>query len=421
MSETLVRMPKLADTLVEGTLGQWLKQVGDTVGQGEPLASIETDKVTTEMPSPAAGTLLELLVPEGQTVPVETVIARIGSAVESVALTRAPEGPGSRPAPTTPTPAAEPQQVAPLPYPGAGPRPASPRPTPVAARLLAEHGLTPEQVPSRSGRLTKDEVLSYLERRPGAGAPGREPRPLDSREGAPTREGQLRAPVLPVAPRGPAGDLIPLTPMRRAIADHMSQARQTIPHGQTVRDADLSRLVVWRDVHKAAFEQAENANLSFTVCFVAALARALAPDTDGPVHIGVAVALEAGLIVPVLRGAEALGLGATARGIADLAVRARARTLTAADTLGAQMTVTNVGSFANLSASPIVPLGQVAILGPGLVERRPMPAPDGGIRPGWRCRLTLMFDRRALDDLAADGLLRRITDHLLRLSEAPPG
>src|ERR1700732_2033512 len=122
MSDAVVRMPKLADTLVEGTLGQWLKQVGETVAQGEPLASIETDKVTTEMPSPAAGTLLEVLVPEGQTVPVETVIARIGSPVESAATAIAPEEPRSQPAASRPIPAAEPQLAPRLPYAAAEPR-----------------------------------------------------------------------------------------------------------------------------------------------------------------------------------------------------------------------------------------------------------------------------------------------------------
>jgi 2-oxoisovalerate dehydrogenase E2 component (dihydrolipoyl transacylase) len=394
MSETLVRMPKLADTLVEGTLGAWLKQVGETVGQGEPLASIETDKVTTEMSSPAAGRLLEVLVLEGQTVPVETVIARLGSA----------ETASNIPAAVPPGAQAE-RQLGP------------PKPTPVAARLLTEHGLAAEQVTSRPGRLTKHEVLKYLEDKPGA----KPPLPLG--EGG--DEGYLRAdnhpsPALRAVestPRGRGGFLTPLTPMRRAIADHMLRARQTIPHGQTVMDADLTRVVAWRDLQKAAFQHAEDANLSFTVLFVYALARKLASEDGGPVGLGVAVALDAGLIVPVLRKAHSLTLGATARGLADLVSRARTRTLTPDETLGAKMTVTNVGSFGNLTASPIVPLGQVGILGPGLVERRPMPTADSGIRIGWRCRLSLMFDRRALDDLGADRLLRGIVDELHRIPD----
>jgi 2-oxoglutarate dehydrogenase E2 component (dihydrolipoamide succinyltransferase) len=203
--------------------------------------------------------------------------------------------------------------------------------------------------------------------------------------------------------------------MRRAIADHLVKARQTIPHGQTVMDVDLTNLVAWREQRKGAFQATEGANLTFTVLFVYAVARKLASTNDGPVDLGVAVALDAGLIVPVLRAADALSLGATARGIADLAARARSNKLTPDETHGARMTVTNVGSFGNLMASPIVPLGQTGILGPGLVERRPLAGADGGIRLGWRCLLSLMFDRRVLDDLAADRFLRGVIAELGRI------
>src|SRR5712691_972893 len=256
MDHTLVRMPKLADTLVEGTVGQWLKQVGQTIDKGEPLASIETDKVTTELTSPFSGTLLEVLVAEGQTVPVETPIARIGAA-------------GSAAAPPTP------------------------KPTPVAARLLKEHGLTADQIPSQSGRLTKEDVLAFVKRQAPAKVSVESTRP---------------------------GELVALSPMRRAIADHMVKARQTIPHGQTVMAADLTRLVAWRDEHKSAFQDREGANLTFTVFFVYALAQQLV--SQRPVDLGVAVALEHGLIVPVLRHADSLSLADTARGVADQIGRA---------------------------------------------------------------------------------------------------
>jgi len=367
MSETLVRMPKLADTLVEGTLGQWLKRVGDEVRQGEPLASIETDKVTTELTSPAAGRLLEVLVADGQTVPIETPIARIGEAAPAEGPSRPADGP-SRPAPAT------------------APRKA----TPVAARLLAEHGLSPEDVRTSSGRVTKEDVLSFVARN------------------------SLPAP----AATSSAGGLVPLTTMRRAIAEHMLKARQTIPHGQSVMDADLTQVVAWREARKDAFRDEHGANLTLTVLFVYALARRLASSVGGPVDVGVAVALDAGLIVPVVRRADSLGLGETARGIAELAARARANKLTPGETRGGHMTLTNVGSFGNLTASPIVPLGQIGILGPGLVERRPLPAADGGMRVGWRCLLSLMFDRRAFDDYAADRFLRGVIDDLTALPAA---
>jgi len=406
MSETLVRMPKLADTLVEGTLGQWLKRVGEAVRSGEPLASIETDKVTTELTSPSAGTLLELLVSEGQTVPIETPIARIGEPSTASVPTpdTKPSPPAAAPAPVAPSPsiAAPSPPAASAPSASAVPAaslaisPAAPKKaTPVAARLLAEHGLTADDIGSPSGRLTKDDVLAFVARRSPAAAQ-----------------------VPPAAVPRPA--LVPLTPMRRAIAEHMLKARQTIPHGQTVIAADLTRLVAWRAAHKQEFEQHEGTNPTFTVLFVYALARQLAAHLGSGVDVGVAVALDAGLIVPVLRTADSLSLGETARGVADLATRARAARLAPDETQGARMTVTNVGSFGNLTASPIVPLGQIGILGPGLVERRPFPTADGGIRPGWRCLLGLTFDRRAFDDFAADRFLRGVVDELCAMATASP-
>jgi 2-oxoglutarate dehydrogenase E2 component (dihydrolipoamide succinyltransferase) len=353
VADTLIRMPRLADTLVEGTVARWLKNVGDTITAGEPLASIETDKVTTELTSPAGGAVVELLVAEGQTVAVDTAIARIGASAEARA----------------PAPSIAPAVVEP-----AAPEPPR-RPTPMAARLLAEHGLAARDVDANR-RVTKADVLRYLER---------------------------------TSESGP----VPLTSMRRAIAEHMVRAKQTIPHGQTVMQADLTDLVAWRERRKAQFEQEYGAPLTYTVCFVSALARALAARRQ-PVDVGVAVALDAGLIVPVIRGADQLSLGETARALTDLASRARAGLLQPGETHGALMTVTNVGSFGNLFASPIVPLQQLGILGPGLVERRPLPTPDGGIKPGWRCWLTLMFDRRAFDDLAADRLLGAVVAQLER-------
>jgi pyruvate/2-oxoglutarate dehydrogenase complex dihydrolipoamide acyltransferase (E2) component len=351
-------MPRLADTLVEGTVARWLTQVGATVKVGDPIAAIETDKVTTELTAPAAGTVLELVAPEGQPVPVDSVIARIGSGEFAPAI----EAPSAPEAPAEPEPPAQPEQ------------PAAVKPTPVAARLLAEHGLSAGQIETRGRRLTKQDVLRHVD---GQGTRRREP----------------------------------LSAMRKAIAEHMLRAKTTIPHGQAVMEVDLTEVAARREREKEVFRQRERANLTYTVLFVRALAQALG-DAEQPVDIGVAVALDAGLIVPVLRGADALSLGEIARAVDDLAGRARTGKLALEDTQGALMTVTNVGSFGNLLASPIVPLGQVGILGPGLVERRPLAGPGQSIRSGWRCLITLMFDRRVLDDFAADRLLRRVVDHV---------
>jgi 2-oxoglutarate dehydrogenase E2 component (dihydrolipoamide succinyltransferase) len=234
---------------------------------------------------------------------------------------------------------------------------------------MVEHGLTPDQVPTHAQRVTRRDVLEFV---------------------------QSRA----------QPQVAPLTSMRRAIAEHMTRASQTIPHGQTVMDADLTELVSWREAHKSE-------GITFTVLFVNALARQLASVVDPQVDIGVAVALSHGLIVPVVRDANRLSLPDLAQALNDLATRARNGQLKPDETQGARMTVTNVGSFGNLTASPIIPLGQIGILGPGLVEPRPLPTRDGGIRLGWRCLLALMFDRRVFDDLAADRFLRGVIERLL--------
>ncbi|HET6317646.1 MAG TPA: 2-oxo acid dehydrogenase subunit E2, partial [Chloroflexota bacterium] len=308
--------------------------------------------------------------------------------------------------------------------------------TPVAARLLAEHGLDASQLHA-TGRITKAAVLRYLEEH----APKRPPNVAEYTPKRPPNVEEHTA-------KGSPANVVPLSSMRKAIAQHMVKARQTIPMGQTVLQADLTDLATWRERAKSSFEQENGASLTYTVLFVHALACALqarqhavageatheaAPalvrgvDTGTTVaneqgaaravDVGVAVALEAGLIVPVLRGADALSLGELARSVQDIAARARSGKIEPGETRGTLMTVTNVGSFGNLFASPIVPLEQIGIFGPGIVERRPMPTPDGGIRIGWRCWLTLMFDRRVFDDLAADRFLRSVLQLLLQLPQ----
>jgi 2-oxoglutarate dehydrogenase E2 component (dihydrolipoamide succinyltransferase) len=322
-------MPKLSDTLVEGTVARWLKAAGDRVAKGEPLADIETDKVASELVAPAGGVIAELVAPEGEPVPVESVIAWIRGAEAAREEAPAPE-----------------VEVARAPEPD--------------------------------------------------------------------------APALPVEPRGQA--LPSSASMRRSIAAHMVKARATIPHGQTVMDADMTSLAAFHDREKAAFAAREGAKLTYTALFVAALARAAArvgpglgiAVPDRGVDIGVAVAVEAGLIVPVLRNVSALPLGAVARALSDLGDRARQGKLALSETEGALMTVTNVGTFGNLTAFPIIPLGQAAILAPGIVEPRPLASADGGVRLGVRCLLALVFDRRSLSDIAADQLLGEISQELGR-------
>lgn len=334
--ELAVLMPKLSDTLVEGTVARWLRAAGDRVAKGDPIADIETDKVASELVAPADGILVKLVAPEGEPVPVESVIAWI-----RVAEAAAPRE-SAEPAPE---------------------REESRAPEPAAAELAPE-------------------------------------------------------------PRGQA--LPSPAAMRRSIAAHMVKARSTIPHGQTVMDADMTSIASAHEYKKAAFAAREGAKLTYTALFVAALARAVArsgPELgltvpDRGVDIGVAVAAPAGLLVPVVRGASRLSLGEIARSIADLALRARLGKLALAEMEGALLTVTNVGTFGNLTAFPIIPLNQSAILAPGLVEPRPLASADGGVRLGVRCLLALVFDRRALSDIAADRLLRDVIAELGRVADA---
>jgi pyruvate/2-oxoglutarate dehydrogenase complex dihydrolipoamide acyltransferase (E2) component len=465
--EMLVRMPKLADTLVEGTVSRWLKSVGEAVAEGEPLVEIETDKVTTELPSPFGGVLVEQVSPEGRTVPVDAVIGRIGSGGAGGRGDAGTRGRGDEERETgrrgdretgrggegETGRAGEETRAAGIQgggLPGAVVQ--RPRATSVAARLLSEHGLRVEEVaegaPGR--RVMKADVLDYVESR---GAPARDvsqhaPRPISTTVPDHPSPHPLVSPAAPppltpspatplphalapstlhpltgarqVRERIEGGGteapftLQPLTSMRRAIAEHMARARATIPHGQTVMEVDVTRLVAWREKEKSAFQAREGANLTYTVFFLAALGRALrrvARDLElalptraqsVAIDLGLAVALDGGLIVPVVREVDRLSLGEMARAIQDLADRARAGKLAPNETTGAVMSVTNVGSFGNLTAFPIVPLNQVGILGPGVVEQRPLPLGDGGIRLGWRCLLALVFDRRVLSDFAAD-------------------
>lgn len=339
--ERVVLMPRLADTLVEGTLARWLKGVGDTVQIGEPLAALETDKVSTDLPAPASGTVLELLVENGRTVPVDTPLARIGT------HSATPSRDDREPTPPV-------------------------KPTPVAARLLAEHGLEASDL-RQSGRVTKTDVLDHLAARSSS---------QDSAQ--------------------------PLSSMRRAIAAHMTRSAANIRHGSAVMAADLTAVAAWRDTHKSAFAAAhDGAALTFTVLFVHALASAVAERTSAAVHLGVAVAVDGGVLVPVVRDANSLSIAQTATHLADLARRARSNELVPTDMQGATLTLTNVGSFGNLTASPLIPVGQDGIMAPGLLTPYAFATAHGGITQGLRSLVAFVFDRERFADLEAEQLLSR--------------
>jgi 2-oxoglutarate dehydrogenase dihydrolipoamide succinyltransferase (E2 component) len=440
---TNVVMPKLGESVVEGTVGRWLKQVGERVEEYEPLLEVESDKVDSEIPSPAGGTLLAIYVQPGQTVGAGTVLAAIGAPGEAV-----PEPPQAEPATVTEmaagnvtpaTPAAKPvaSSEPPTGKPSAGnggsPTAHPVRISPVVANIAAEHGIDVSAVPGtgRGGRVTKQDILAYVEGRVGGEdlPPWEQPgsgdlfKPTDNLYQAATAPADHvhQAPPAPGLP----GEVVPLSKMRRRIAEHMVLSKlHTAPHVTTVFEVDLSAVVAHRVANKGAFA-ARGVNLTFTAYFVAATARALHAHpavnsqwTDEgillhrDVNVGMAVAVDDGLIVPVIRHADDLSLGGLARQINDLAARARAGDLSPDDVQGGTFTITNHGVSGSLFATPIINQPQTAILGVGAIQKRVVVTEDDAIAIRPMAYLTLTFDHRVLDGAAADWFMVTLKESL---------
>lgn len=414
---TPVLMPRLGETVVEGTVARWFKAAGDSVAKLEPLLAISTDKIDTEVPAPASGTLLEIRVAEGATVATGTVLALIGAPGDAAA----PIAVATAVAPAAHDLAASMLPVAPLnaAKPADGERPAGrDYISPVVKRLVRAQGVDIAQVAGTGlgGRITKQDILAYVALREGAPAPG-------SRESGSTESG--------FAASGAAADSIlhPLTPMRRAIAQHMVQSVGSSPHVATIFEVDMTAVVRHREAHKGEFA-ARGITLNYTPYFVAAAAAALRAHpllnsryTDGGIlqarhiHIGVAVAVANGLLAPVVRNADNLSLAELARAIEDLVTRSRSGALLPDELEGGTFTITNHGVGGSLIGTPIINQAQAAILGVGAIVKRPvvlaqgpslLPSADDAlvIRP--MCYLTLSFDHRLLDGAAADAFMRSV-------------
>ncbi|MCS7071335.1 MAG: 2-oxo acid dehydrogenase subunit E2, partial [Anaerolinea sp.] len=398
---------QLGESVVEGTVSRWLKQVGDPVTAFEPLLEVATDKVETEIPSPASGVLTAILIQAGQTVSKGTTLAIITGADE-------------RPVASS--------DVSALAAPAAGPRP---HVTPVVARMAAEHGLDLAQIAGtgQGGRVTKKDVEAYLARRaqavPASGddvPPWERPGSGDlfkpSEEYTPT-SGPAPAPTTLAEPL--PGGVEPLTAMRRAIAEHMVQSKRTSPHVTTVFEIDMGAVLAHQRAHEAALAS-EGVRLTLTAYFAAAAVEALRAEpifnatwTDAgirrnrAIHLGVAVAVPDGLIVPVIRNAGDLSLIGLARALSDITMRARGKALQPGETSGGTFTITNHGVSGSLLATPIIHQPQAAILGVGALEKRVRVITDAAgsdaiaIRP---CLyVTLTFDHRLADGAAADRFL----------------
>jgi 2-oxoglutarate dehydrogenase dihydrolipoamide succinyltransferase (E2 component) len=427
---TKVTMPQLGESVIEGTVTKWLKAVGDAVEEYEPLLEVNTDKVDSEIPSPSSGILLQILVQEGTTVQAGDLLALIGEEGEASeetlpsttpAESEAPDQTKADQPPATDIPEPETKKSTALPTVG---RSELGFISPVVAKIAAEHNLDLGEVTGtgQGGRITKKDVLAYLEKKPATPATA----PAEAQTPTPIERTELPKPssVPPSIPAPIPGEIMPLTPVRRAIADHMVLSKHTSPHVTTVMEVDLSRVVKHREAHKETFSR-EGINLTFTAYFISAIVSGLKAypivnsswSDEGirihrQINIGMATALgEGGLIVPVIKDADGLSLRGLARAINDLAQRARNKQLQPDEVKGGTFTLTNHGTSGSLFASPIINQPQCGILGVGAIQKRVVVIEDAiAIRP--MAYLTLTFDHRILDGAIADYFLGAVVKSL---------
>ena len=410
-----VVMPQMGESIVEGTITKWLKGPGDKVERDEVLFEISTDKVDSEVPSPDSGVLEAIFFPEGETVEINTVVAVIGDG-SKLGKHAAPTAAAATPAPAEPAPvepAAPPEEAEPTP--GAAHEPAAAdagkriHSSPLVRRIAQEKGIdlaTLGKGTGAGGRLTKKDILAYIES---------QERAVDS---------GLSATAFPPAPEARFGDfdVEPLSAMRLSIAEHMVRTKRTSPHVSTVHAVDCTNIAKLRKAAKDKFLEQNGTKLTFLPFFLQAAASALKAyptvnaSLDGKqlikhndVNIGIAVALDWGLIVPVIRKADELSLLGMQRAVNDLAARARSKALKPDEISQGTFSVSNYGSYNSLLATPAINQPQVAILGIGSVTKAPVVINDAiAIRS--MAYLTLSFDHRVLDGAIADLFLEHIRE-----------
>jgi len=479
---TKVIMPQMGESIFEGTITKWLKRVGDRVGRDEPLFEISTDKVDSEIPSSSEGVLTEILVPEGKTVQINTVVAIIEGESAPTAKQPAPElkaesaelprvvlAPAVKPAPkpeeqqsSAPAAALTAEvEAAPAPKERAKPtaagssvHPLDIRTSPLVRRLAREYNIDLSQVRGTGleGRITKQDIQDHIEQRSrAAAAPAPEapavpvPATPEVEVARPAAAPDLpRAAVAAVVPqpaqapvetRGEmprfAGEMeiLPMSTMRKSIAEHMVLSKHISPHVHTVFEVDMTSIVALRERYKAEFEKREGISLTFTPFFVKALVDTVREfpilncSVSGnnivykkPIHVGIAVALENGLIVPVLKDAHFKSFTGLALSIHDLAERARTKRLKPDDVQNGTISITNPGVYGALFGTPIINQPQVAILGVGGIEKRPVVVNDAiAIRS--MVYLSLSFDHRVIDGIVADQFMAKLKSRLQSWSQ----
>ena len=426
-----VVMPQMGESIAEGTIVRWIKKVGDQVDRDEPLFEISTDKVDAEIPAPASGVLTDIKVKEGETVPVNSVVAVIGAAGEAAVAAEAPAADSSS-EPGVPAAAAGQPEVgsgAAAEDSGeqAGDDESHPldeaegvpstdelrrqRSSPLVRRIAKEHDVDIRLIKGTgiSGRVTKQDILGFIEtgksRRPAAGAA-----------------------AIPAFAPGESVKVVPMSVMRRKIAEHMVLSAHTSPHVYSVYEINFARVAALREARKAEYEAA-GAKLTYTAFIVKVIVDALRQfpmvnaSIDGDnivykqdINLGIAVALDNGLIVPVIRKADEKNLLGLSRAINDLAVRARGKKLNPDEVQHGTFTITNPGIFGALYGLPLINQPQVAILGVGTIEKRAVVIDDAiGIRP--MCHMTLGYDHRLIDGADAGRFLTFVKDRLEKFEE----
>ena len=450
---TTVQMPQLGETVVEGTILKWLKQEGEQIAQDEPLFEISTDKVDTEVPSPAAGTLTKILVPEGQTVSVGTALAEIESG-DGQAAAAQPDAATQTPAPSeaapgeaagapvqetaaVETPQAEPAAAVPAAQPprdapeetapAGGPADQGPRSqilSPLVRRLAQENEVDLSQVrgTGTGGRITKNDVLAYVQARPSAPAAPAAPAPAPA--GAPATTPAAAAPVLPAGATASGEDVQPLSHIRRAIGEHMLASTQQTARAWTMVEVNVDHLVKLRERAKDEFERKHGVKLTYLPFVVRATVDALqsypqvnsrldGEDLVTPryVNMGIAVSYDAGLIVPVVRNADAMNSVGIARAIADLAARARAHQLKPDEVHGATFTITNPGPYGSIASVPIINQPNTGILSLDAIVKRPVVI-DDAIAIRSIVNISMSWDHRTIDGELATRFLARVKENL---------
>jgi len=447
-----VLMPQMGESITEGTITRWLKKVGERVGKDEPLFEISTDKVDAEIPSPAAGTVAKILVSEGQTVGVHTVVAQIEATGDSSAAPAPATAAAPRPSEAKLPPVAPPKPAA---APVSPTGPAQPATTPATAarseseeaadgesrvrssplvrRLAAEHNVDLAEVEGTgpAGRITKEDLLAYVERHKAAPLAAKVAPP--SAAPAPPPSTGRSSP--PPSPRPQAGgpetrfEIVPMTPMRKKIAERMVLSRHTAAHVTSVFAVDLSKIAGIYKGEKDRFEQQENVKLSYTPFFVRAVIDGLKrfPILNSSVsgedviykkdiHMGIAVALEWGLIVPVIAHADEKSFLGLSRTIFDLAERARQKRLAVSEVEGGTFTITNPGAYGGLFATPIINPPQVGIVGVGGAHKQAVVI-DDAIAIRTIVHLSLSYDHRVIDGAVADQFLASVKNYLEQWEE----